>query len=374
MNRKTAIVHEWFIDVMGSEKCVQSFVNIWQDADIFTLVDFLENSDRDKILKGKSTTKSFIQKLPFAKKHYRNYLPFFPLAVEQLNISGYEIIISSSHAAAKGVLTNSNQLHICYCHTPIRYAWDLYFEYLEKSGLNKGFKGMLAKWFLHKIRMWDFTTSSRVDYFIANSNHIAKRIKKIYNKEAVVIYPPVDVDDFKLKVQKEDYYLIVARFVPYKRVDLIVEAFSQMPDKKLIVIGSGPDEEKVKKFASGNIEFLGQQPFENLVGYMQNAKAFLFAAEEDFGITIVEAQACGTPVIAYKKGGASETVIHGQTGILFEHQNCKSVINAVNEFEKNVNNFDPVKISSHARKFSRQDFEKNISEFVNEKSKIFFNS
>ncbi|KAB2840441.1 MAG: glycosyltransferase family 4 protein, partial [Melioribacteraceae bacterium] len=371
---KTAIVHEWFIDVMGSEKCVQSFVNIWHNADIFTLVDFLKNSDRDNILKGKSTTKSFIQKLPFAKKHYRNYLPLFPLAVEQLNISDYEIIISSSHAAAKGVLTNSNQLHICYCHTPIRYAWDLYFEYLEKSGLNKGIKGMLAKWFLHKIRMWDFTTSSRVDYFIANSNHIAKRIKKIYNKEAVVIYPPVDVDDFKLKENKDDYYLIVARFVPYKRVDLIAEAFSQMPDKKLIVIGSGPDEEKVKKFASGNIEFLGQQPFENLVRYMQNAKAFLFAAEEDFGITIVEAQACGTPVIAYKKGGASETVIHGQTGILFEQQNCESVINAVNEFEKHANNFDYAKISSHAQKFSRQNFEKNISEFVDEKSKIFFNS
>lgn len=163
--KKLAIVHEWFIDVMGSEKCVQSFINIWQDANIFALVDFLENNDRQKILNGKKTTQSFIQNLPLAKKYYRKYLPLFPLAIEQLNISDCDIIISSSHAVAKGVLTNSNQLHICYCHTPIRYAWDLYFEYLEKSNLTKGIKSMLARWFLHKIRIWDFTTTSRVDFF-----------------------------------------------------------------------------------------------------------------------------------------------------------------------------------------------------------------
>lgn len=364
---RTAIVHEWFVDYMGSEKCVESFNNIYPESDVYALIDFLDDSDRQKILKGKKAKTSFIQRLPKSRTSYRTYLPLFPLAIEQLDISKYDVIISSSHSVAKGVLTNSKQLHICYCHTPMRYAWDLYHQYIYESGLQKGMKGAVAKYFLHKIRMWDFISSQRVDHFIANSNYIAKRINKVYGRDADVIYPPVDVDKFQLNKQKDDYYLIVARFVPYKKVDVVVKAFSKMPDKKLIVIGSGPDEEKIKRLAAGNIDFKGYQGENELTKFMQNAKAFIYAAEEDFGITIVEAQAAGTPVIAYGLGGANETVIQGKTGILFPDQTADSIITAVNKFETDTDNFDPEFIHSHAQQFSRDVFEKRIKEYVTEK-------
>ena len=235
-SKKIAIVHDWLVNYMGSERCVESFTNIWPDADVFTLVDFLNDEEREIILKGKKANTSMIQKFPLAKKLHRNYFPFFPYAIEQLDVSKYDVILSSSHSFAKGVITSANQLHICYCHTPMRYAWDLYHQYIEEAGLTSGLKGIFAKKFLHYTRIWDFTTRNRVDYFIANSTHIAKRIKKVYDKPADVIYPPVDIDKFSLIEKKEDYYLTAARFVPYKKVFLIVEAFSKMPDKKLIVI------------------------------------------------------------------------------------------------------------------------------------------
>ncbi|RJP60757.1 MAG: glycosyltransferase family 4 protein [Ignavibacteriales bacterium] len=368
---KTAIVHEWFVDYMGSEKCVESFNNIYPQSDVFSLIDFLDESDRKKILKGKHAKTSFIQKLPRARTSYRSFLPLFPLAIEQLDVSDYDVIISSSHSVAKGVLTNSKQLHICYCHTPMRYAWDLYHQYILESGLQKGIKAFFAKYFLHKIRMWDFISSNRVDYFIANSNYIAKRIKKIYGRDADVIYPPVDIDKFELTKVKEDYYLIVARFVPYKKVDIVVDAFTKLTSHKLIVIGSGPDEHKLKKIATSNIEFKGYQNDSDLTKLMQKAKAFIYAAEEDFGITIVEAQAAGTPVIAYGEGGAKETVVPGKTGILFNKQTSDSLINAVNEFEKSIQDFNPQTISDHAKQFSRQVFESRIKEYVEVKYQEF---
>jgi len=368
---KTAIVHDWFTIYMGSEKCVESFNNLFPESDIFTIADFLQSPEERKIiLNNKKPFTSFIQNLPLASKFHRHYFPLFPFAVEQLDISGYELIISSSHAFAKGVLSNANQLHICYCHTPIRYAWDLYHQYINESGLNKGLKGLIAKYALHKIRMWDLSTANRVDYFIANSSHVAKRIKKIYNRDAEVIFPPVDTDLFKCVSEKDDYYLIISRFVPYKKVDLVVEAFSKMPDKKLLVVGSGPDEKKIKNLASSNIEILGHQNQNELIKLIQKAKAFVFAAEEDFGITIVEAQSCGTPVIAYKIGGASETVIDGKTGILFSEQTAESVIQAVKNFEDS-NLYAPDLISRHASIFSRKTFEQNISNFIQEKYSVF---
>lgn len=364
---KKAIVHEWFVNYAGSERCIESFTNMWTDADIFSLVDFLQDDQRQVILKGKKAKTSFIQDLPFARKKHRKYLALFPMAIEQFDLSDYDIILSSSHAVAKGVLTNANQLHICYCHTPIRYAWDLYHQYLTEAGLKRGIGGVIAKSILHYIRMWDLSATNRVDHFIANSRHIASRIKKIYNRDSVVINPPVDITKFPLETEKEDYYLTASRLVPYKRIDLIVEAFSSMPDKKLVVIGHGPEMEKIKAKAAKNIEILGYQSSGDLKRYMQKAKAFVFAAEEDFGIIVVEAQSCGTPVIALNRGGTAETVIDEVNGLHFNEQSSIAIKEAVRRFEKLENKFDPVKINTIAKGFSREIFEEKICSFIDQK-------
>ncbi|HBZ3547705.1 TPA: glycosyltransferase family 4 protein, partial [Klebsiella pneumoniae] len=295
------IVGDWFVTYAGSEKVVAEFIDLFPDAKVYGVVDFLSEDDKKKF-KNKKIITTFIQKLPKAKKKYQQYLPLMPLAIEQLDLSSHDIILSSSHAVAKGVLTGPDQLHISYVHSPIRYAWDLQHQYLRESGLNRGIKGLFAKWILHKIRLWDTRTANGVDFFIANSKFISRRIKKVYGREADVIYPPVDVERFKLKREKQDFYLTASRLVPYKRIDLIVEAFSKMPEKKLVVIGDGPEMSKIRKIAGANIEILGFQPNDVMEEYMMDAKAFVFAAEEDFGITPVEAQACGTPVIAFGKG------------------------------------------------------------------------
>jgi len=367
---KKALVHDWFSVYAGAEKCVESFTNIWDDFEVYSLIDFLDDKDREIILKSKKVHTSFIQNLPKAKTKYRNYLPLFPIAIEQHDLSEYDVILSSSHAVAKGVLTHSNQLHISYVHTPIRYAWDLYHQYLKESELDKGFKGALAKYFLHKVRLWDLSTVNRVDYYIANSHYIARRIRKVYGRQSTVIYPPVDVERFQLCEQKEEFYLTASRMVPYKKIDLIVEAFSQT-DKKLIVIGTGPDMEKIKSFAGNNVEFLGFAKDEILLDYMQRAKAFVFAAEEDFGIVPVEAQACGTPVICFGKGGTKETVLDGETGVHFQEQTLDALVEAVNKFE--TISFDTKRIREHALKFSKERFEREIEEFVNKKYEIFKN-
>ena len=367
---KKALIHDWFSTYAGAEKCVESFTNIWDDFEIYSLIDFLKGADRDKILKGKRAHTSFIQKLPFAKDKYRNYLPLFPFAIEQFDLSGYDVVLSSSHAVAKGALTHSNQLHIAYVHTPIRYAWDLYHQYLRESGLDRGLKGMLAKYFLHKIRLWDASTANRVDHYVANSRYIARRIKKTYGKPSDVIYPPVDVDKFTLREVKEEFYLTASRMVPYKKIDLIVEAFSQT-DKKLLVIGDGPDMAKIKSKAGKNVELLGFASDETMADLMGRAKAFVFAAEEDFGITPVEAQACGTPVICFGRGGARETVLDGESGLYFMEQNAKELLAAVAKFEQNYDKFEPTKIRENSLKFSRARFEAEIKSYVEKKYEEF---
>lgn len=367
---KKALIHDWFSVYAGAEKCVESFTNIYNDFDIFSLIDFLSDSDRNKILKGKKANTSFIQNLPFSKKKYRNYLPFFPLAIEQFDLSDYDIILSSSHAVAKGVLTHSEQLHISYIHTPIRYAWDLYHQYLRESNLEEGLKGKIAKYILYKIRIWDISTINRVDYYLANSNYIARRIKKIYGKDSIVIYPPVDIEKFNLSYNKNDFYLTASRMVPYKKIDIIVEAFSKL-NKKLVVVGDGPDMKKIKQKANKNIEILGYQDDLTMINLMQQAKAFLFAAKEDFGITPVEAQACGTPVICFSEGGTKETVKDMITGVYFKEQNVKSIIEAVNKFEKNIDIFNFDTIRDNAIRFSKERFEKEIKSFIEDKYKIF---
>lgn len=334
---KVAIVHDWLVTYAGAERVLEQLLVLYPEADLFSVVDFIPQGKRG-FIKGKRVTTTFIQSLPFSRKYYRHYLPLMPLAIEQLDLSGYELVISSSHAVAKGVLTGPDQLHICLCYSPIRYAWDLQHQYLRETGLDRGLKGLLAKGMLHYIRMWDYRTASGVDAFVAISAFVARRIRKVYGRESAVIYPPVDVEQFTLHADKEDYYVTASRLVPYKRVDLIVKAFAQMPDKRLVVIGDGPEMAKIRSLAGSNIAILGHQPFEVLLHHLQRAKAFIFAAEEDFGIAPLEAQACGTPVIAYGKGGALET-IQGlgetqPTGIFFDIQNEVALVAAVQQFEQ----------------------------------------
>ncbi|SNR87901.1 glycosyltransferase [Flavobacterium sp. ov086] len=362
---KKALISDWYYVNGGAEKVIHSINSIWNDFDHFALIDFLNESDRAYILNGKRAKTSFIQKLPTVKQNHRKFLQLFPIAIEQFDLKDYELIISSSSAVAKGVKTRKDQLHICYCHSPMRYAWDLQDQYLKDSGLDKGLKGFYAKFVLNKIRKWDVRNSENVDFFIANSNHIAQRIKKIYNRESTVIYPPVDVDFFSLEKLKEDYYFTASRLVSYKKTQLIVEAFNELPHLKLIVAGDGPEFEKLQKIAKSNIEFVGFVDASKLKRYMQKAKAFVFAAEEDFGIIPVEAQACGTPVIAFRKGGTLETVIENKTGVFFQEQNPQKIKEAIVNFEQIK--FDPQIIRYHAMKFSKQRFENEIKEFVEDK-------
>lgn len=369
---RIAIVHEWLVNYAGSERVVESFVNIFPEAEVFALVDFLNEEQRNKILKGKFARTSFIQKLPFANKHHRKYLPLFPKAIASLDLSKYELILSSSHAVTKGVRKNKNQLHISYCHSPMRYIWDEAERYFSAAKLNKGIKKIIANQILNYLRKWDLKSAQLPDYLIANSNYISEKIKRIYKRDSDVIYPPVDTDLFSIYEQKEDFYLTASRLVPYKKVDLIVEAFAQMPDKKLIVIGSGPESDLIKSKITPNIEYIGYQKFEVLRSYIQKAKAFVFAAEEDFGIIVVEAMACGTPVIALNKGGTAETVIDNKTGIHFNSQSVEELINAVERFELSKNNFSAKEISDYSKNFSRSIFEKKIKDFVEQKSNEFF--
>jgi glycosyltransferase involved in cell wall biosynthesis len=358
---KVAIVHEWLVNFAGSEQVLSQLLVVYPNADLFTLVDFLSDADRAK-LGGRRPFTSFIQRLPFAARRYRGYLPLMPMAIEQFDLSSYDIVISSSHAVAKGVLTGPNQLHICYCHTPIRYAWDMQHQYLREAKLTKGLKSIFARIILHYLRLWDTRTSNGVDQFICNSAFIARRIKKIYGREAVVIHPPANVDLFTARHDKDSFYFTASRMVPYKRIDLIVEAFAGMPDKQLIVIGDGPEMQRIRQLAGPNVKLLGYQPNDVLKDHLQRARAFVFAAEEDFGILPVEAQACGTPVIAFGRGGALETVIGpnpasgapSPTGIFFESQTVEAVQAAVRRFE--TMNIAPAACRAWAERFSPAAF------------------
>jgi glycosyltransferase involved in cell wall biosynthesis len=354
---RVAIVHDWLVTYAGAERVLEQIVACFPDADLFSLVDFLD--DRS-FLRGKPATKSFIQNLPFARNKYRAYLPLMPLAIEQLDVSAYDLVISSSHAVAKGVLTGPDQVHVSYVHSPIRYAWDLQHQYLEQSKLTRGMKSLLARVILHYIRNWDIRTSNSVDHFVANSEFIARRIRKVYQRESQVIFPPVDVDAFSMNASKEDFYLTASRMVPYKKIDLIVEAFARMPGKRLVVIGDGPEMRKIRAKATPNVEIKGYQPFAVLHDCMRRAKAFVFAAEEDFGISVVEAQACGTPVIAFGKGGALETVRDlsqaQPTGMFFDEQSADAIVAAVDDFERNAASFCAKDCRANAERFSAAHF------------------
>lgn len=357
---KVAIVHDWLVTNAGAEKVLKALIDIYPNADIFSLVDFLDDKDREAVLGGKYATTSFIQKLPLAKKHFRSYFPLFPMAIESFDLSGYDLIISSSWAVAKGVKKYKNQLHISYCYTPIRYAWDLYDEYTANL---KQPKKLFVQTTLKYIRKWDIKTLDRVDCFIADSIFVQERIKRIYKRDSVVIYPPVDTQNFTFNPNKEDFYLSASRLVPYKKTKLIVEAFNEMGDKKLIVIGSGEEYEAIKKIAKTNILVLGYQEKEILIEHMQRAKAFVYAAIEDFGIVPIEAMACGTPVIALNIGGTAETVIDGKSGVHFLKQTKEDIVEAVCRFENQT--FDLASISKNVQAYNTKRFKDEIKEFIN---------
>jgi glycosyltransferase involved in cell wall biosynthesis len=351
---KVAIVHEWFVTYAGSERVVEQLLKVVPEAELFALVDFLAPENRG-FIGNRHVTTSFIQNLPKAKKKFRRYLPLMPMAVEQLDVTGYDVVLSSNHAVAKGVIIGPDQRHICYMHSPMRYAWDLQHQYLAEEGLT-GLKGIAARMILHYMRLWDQSASNRVNTFVANSKYIARRIQNCYHREAQVIYPPVDVDSFPLCEAKENFYLAASRLVPYKRMPLIAEAFSAMPDRKLVMIGDGTDMARVKAVAGKNVEVLGYQSDAVMRDLMRRAKAFVFAAEEDFGITPVEAMACGTPVIAFGRGGATESVVDGQTGLFFKQQSITDIKEAVDRFEKLSESFVPAVIRQRAEFFRPERF------------------
>ena len=365
--KKIALVHDWFSVYTGSERVVEQILKIYPQADLFSLVDFFPPDER-AFLQNKPVQTSFIQRLPFARRSFRQYLPLMPLAIEQFDMSPYDLVISSSHAVAKGVITGPNQLHVSYIHSPIRYAWDMQAEYLRDSGLDKGLKGLVTRMILHYIRQWDRGTMNGVDAAVANSQFIAQRIWKVYRRRAEVIHPPVDIHNFSCVAEKESYYLAVARLVPYKKVDLIVQAFADMPDRKLIVIGEGPELSRIRRIAAPNVEVLGYQPTEVIIAKMQRAKAYIFAAQEDFGITPLEAQACGTPVIAFDKGGVGETIRgledEQPTGIFFSEQNAHSLVQAVDLFEINKSRITSRACRENAERFASEHFAEKFSAFV----------
>lgn len=359
---QTAVVHEWLVTYAGSEQVCEQMLRLFPAADLFSLVDFLP-ADLRGFIQHRPVQTSFLQKLPFARRRFRAYLPLMPLAVEQFDLSSYDLILSSNHAVAKGVLTRADQLHISYVHTPIRYAWDLQQQYLRGANLQAGLRAIAAQTILHYLRLWDVATANRVDHFLANSQFVARRIWKTYRREAQVVYPPVAVDRFQPGGDRDDFYLTISRFVPYKRVALTVQAFNQL-GLPLVVIGDGADWKQVQAIAQPNVKLLGRQPDAIVEDYLQRCKAFVFSAEEDFGITLVEAQAAGAPVIAYGKGGAAETVIPGKTGLLFPAQTPASLMAAVQHFEAGGLQADYEQLRQNAERFAPERFRQEFSKIV----------
>ncbi|MBD2627633.1 MULTISPECIES: glycosyltransferase [Nostocaceae] len=371
MSLKYALIHEWLTPKAtgGSELVVREILN-HIEADLYALIDF-ESCNPESYLYKRQIGTTFLQHFPLAHKGVQKYLPLLPLAIEQLDLRQYDVILSSSHAVAKGILTTPDQLHICYCHSPMRYAWDLTFDYLDQSKLGKGWIGWMTRHLLHSLRQWDVLSANRVDYFIANSQHTARRIWRCYRREAEVIYPPVNIEDFPFLADKEDFYLIVSRLVSYKQVSLIVQAFNQLK-RPLVVIGTGPEMKKLCEIANPHIQILGWQPDDMVKKYMARAKAFVYAACEDFGIALVEAQACGTPVIAYGAGGALETVrdirtcVDTGTGIFFRSQTVAALVEAVEKFEAYQDFLNYEYIRLHSTQFSRQVFAERYLDFLNQ--------
>ena len=357
---KVALIHDWLTGMRGGERCLEVFCELFPEADLFTLIH--RKASTSLTIERMSIKTSFLQHIPGIFSHYRNYLPLFPKAIESFDLSGYELVLSSSHCVAKGVRVSEKALHICYCYTPMRYAWLFFQEYF---GTKSFLKKKLIELMLNRMRKWDIRACERVDLFVAISDNIRQRIKKYYNREAEVIYPPVDVSRFKVSAQQGDFYLIVCALVPYKKIDIAIEAFN-ISGKRLVIIGTGSSQSGLKKIAGNNIEFLGWVDDVKLADYYAKCRALIFPGEEDFGIVLVEAQACGKPVIAYGKGGALETVTN-QTGIFFFEQTPQALFDAVMKFEKIKDSFNQEVIRNNALRFDREIFKTKIKHFIEEK-------
>jgi glycosyltransferase involved in cell wall biosynthesis len=371
---RVAIVHDWLVTYAGAERVLEQMLALYPEADLFSLIEFVPPDERG-FLGGRTVHTSFLQRVPGMRRNYRRFLPLMPVAIEQFDLSGYDLVLSSSHAVAKGVLTGPDQLHVCCCYSPMRYAWDLQHQYLSETGLDRGVRGALARWMLSRMRVWDLRTSNGVDSFIAISQFIARRIWKVYRREATVIYPPVDTEAFTPGADREDFYITASRMVPYKRIDLIVEAFAGMPERRLIVIGDGPESARIRSRAGPNVEFLGRQPHEVLLDRLRRARAFVFAAEEDFGIAPVEAQACGTPVIAFGRGGAAETIRDlsdtRATGVLFEEQTTGSLVQAIERFEQSQDRIVQAHCRQNAERFSVDRFKAELRTWISNRWREF---
>jgi len=357
---KVALIHDHLAQDGGAEKVLKALADMFPDAPIYTLL--YDEKNADQYFKTRKILTSVIQRLPGGVKHYKWYMPFMPVAVEFFDLSDYDLIISDASAFAKGVITSSAALHICYCHTPTRYLWSDTHSYLKELPYNKYLKKVIAFMFNY-IRNWDKAAADRVDIFIANSKFIAKRIQKYYRRDSVVIYPPVEFDSFSISPEISDYFLLGGRLVPYKRFDVVIEAFKQL-DLPLKIFGDGVDAERLKSLAAGHpkIEFLGRVSDQERAKLYGNCRAFINPQEEDFGITVVEAMASGRPVIAWERGGAKETVIQDKTGLFFKEQTVQDIITTVKEFENK--HFDPEEIREYASQFSVQRFKREMMELI----------
>jgi glycosyltransferase involved in cell wall biosynthesis len=358
MPARIAVVHDWLLDFAGSERVLAEILRCFPQADLFALVDHMRDGDR-ALLGGKRATTTFLQSMPGLMSRLRYYLPLMPFAIEQLDVTGYDLVISSSHAVAKGVIVSPDALHVSYVHSPMRYAWDLQFTYLRQERL-RGLRGFVLRWLLHRLRLWDHRSAAGVDRFVANSRFVARRILKAYRREADVIYPPVDTDFFCPGGAREDCYVAVSRLIGYKRVDLLVDAFAQLPDLRLVVVGDGPQIARLKAAAPSNVAFTGFLPAAEVRDRIRRARAFLFAAVEDFGMAPVEAMACGTPVIALRRGGAAESVAGLEsaepTGVFFEEQSVAAVVNAVKTFEQHRQRISAAACRARAERYSARRF------------------
>ncbi|MEN3794744.1 glycosyltransferase [Fulvimarina sp. MAC3] len=345
----------------GGEKVVEDLCRIFPDADIFTLV--VNPEKLSPLLRERRITTSFLQRIPGARRHYQKLLPMMPFAVEQFDLQDYDLVISSESGPAKGILPRPDALHLCYCHSPMRYVWDHYHVYRNKlNAVGRLAMSLTAP----ALRVWDVTTAARVDHFIANSAHVARRISRYYNRPATVVHPPVAVDDFEVAEATEDFYLCAGQLTPYKRVDLAVEACS-LTGRRLVVIGEGEEMKRLKTIAGPTVEFLGYQPFPVLKSHLARCRALLFPGEEDFGILPVEAMASGRPVVAYASGGALDTVVDESVGVHFHDQTVNAVIEALDAFEAGADRFEPMFIRAHSERFSRARFRDQITQFVREK-------
>ncbi|TVY09791.1 glycosyltransferase [Paenibacillus cremeus] len=355
---KIALVHDYLNQYGGAERVLECFMDMFPDSPVFTVISDLNKMPQR--FKEADIRSSFIQNIPFSKNQYKKMLTLFPIAVEQMDLRGYDLVLSSSSAFAKGIITRADQIHVCYCHTPMRYIWDLYHQYMDEIS-NPVFRTVLP-YMLHKIRIWDQMNAQRVDRFISNSHNVARRIQKYYNRESQVIHPPVSFSHLREASSSEDFFLIVSRLIPYKRIDLVIEAFNKL-NRPLVIIGDGYDRNRLMKMAGPHIQMLGYQSDAVIQEYYAKCKAFILAGEEDFGITPLEAQAHGKPVIAFGKGGALETVVEGKTGLFFREQTIESLIEAITKLEMLIINSK--QIHMHAMSFNEDRFKVEIRNFIN---------